>query len=259
MGCCQASPAAGAGTALDSTASQAQQLCAKVHDLCAALPPVEFRCLTEMPAPGKDGKPGKGQPFQSLVPVDADALREAVRPIHDCLAHAYALDAEATLHALADSADAYAAGLRPAAAGLRGESRLDKPPVSLDGGGAAGAAIAALGESTAVSAPFAAVRQADPFCRDSAKHRGHRDTRSALLVYHNGVPGAGRRSRNWVTLNLACEPLCALGLRPRDGWYFHMSLAVLQLPRQSDSSSSSSNRQGPKSQSQSQNKATTDV
>ena len=39
-------------------------------------------------------------------------------------------------------------------------------------------------------------------------------------------------SGNWVTLNLACEPLCALGLRPRDGWYFHMSLAVLQLPRQ---------------------------
>ena len=247
MGCCQAKSRAGtadhtgavasagsnSSSAGDLASSQVQQLCAKAHSLCAALPTLEFLCATELPAPGKSGKPR--QPFQSLVPVDVDALREAIRPVHDCLAHAYALDAEATLHVLSETADAYAAGLRPAP-GLQWESRLDRPHVSLDGSGAAGAAISALGSDTAVLAPFAAVRQADPFCRGSSKHRGHRDTRSALLVYHNGVPGVGRRSRNWVTLNIACEPLCALGLRPKDGWYFHLSLAVLQLPRQQQQS-----------------------
>jgi hypothetical protein len=149
-----------------------------------------------------------------LQPLDARALRSALRPIHDLLQRA---DARTTLALLDSEPNAYRNGLQSCTPSMQWVSKLDNLHASV---GKHGKAVKAAVQSGAVmrGSPVA-IGQASHY-RGWETHAGHGNTATPLLCYAT-APG-----KAWITVHL--DPAAFQGMRPHDEWYYHVSIAVLE-------------------------------
>ena len=155
----------------------------------------------------------------TVRPCDAGALLKLVTPIHDKLRAAFEEEHARCLQWLDRDTNAYANGCAQVDPRVRWVSKLHDLHATVSSGREFSRCV----ESGQVAhVPLSAVKQAHPFYRSSERHRGHADSASPLLCYREHATKA------WITLHLDPAILVKLGLRPKDDWYFHISLAKLE-------------------------------
>ena len=192
-----------------SVRMEVDAMVAQVHELALQLSgqAIRLRCDCE-----KSG-------FCSLRPCDRSAVTKLLRPLHDVLKSAYEAAPEHVIEWLGSGSDAYRSGLgRLGSKRLRWVSKLNNLHASVVRGGQSGKAVmACIKQRKVIQGSFAAVDQR------IAQHLNHTATSSALLCY------ATSPTKAWVTLHLDPRGLLEEGLQPDDRWYFHISLAKLEI------------------------------
>lgn len=157
--------------------------------------------------------------FCVLKPLDESAVLAAVQPIHDLLQRAFASEPLAMLAALESHTNAYRNGLDCIDTNINWHSKLHDLHISVDGHGSSGRIVSeGIANATVCEVHLSAVHQS--YYTGMESHRGHVDTPSSLLCY------AQRRDKAWIALHFH-PGIMPSGLRPSDGYYYHLSLAKL--------------------------------